>query len=175
MCFNWFFGSFLIGACFICIKFVTIKVKGSIFTCCGKYLLGLGVPLFMSCNIDQAVMRQLQEALSVPSYEGLVADFCRNGRQKIETIQGGFDARDAKAISEAARYIKSSSGTIGLVTLSKTASKLEASANLYLDNKDDDFEAMKDILELVVAFYDEGETFMLGTLECDVESGKIAG
>ena len=114
----------------------------------------------MDVEIDKDACQQVRELMG-DKWAGLVEVYLNTNGEHVKTILQAYSMGDAKAIVDAAHPMKSASGNMGLMGLSKTAKQIEAVAQEVLEGQKD----INDLEEMIVILerqFLEGQAFLSG-------------
>jgi len=112
----------------------------------------------MSDEINQDAFEQVKELMG-EKFPILVETYLRSTRDHVEKLRQGFEAQSAKTIADSAHAMKSSSGNMGLVGLSASASELEAKAREAIEGGLT-IDALGGLITTIESQFASGETFL---------------
>lgn len=111
-------------------------------------------------NID--ANEQLKDLMG-DKYAQLVETYTRTSDQHIVNIAEGFAQGDAKRIVDSAHPLKSSSGNMGLLMLSETATQLEADAKKVMIGEAD-ISTVEEFCSKITEVYAQSKDALMGTV-----------
>lgn len=113
----------------------------------------------MSDILDMDSLSELK-ALMGDKFPKLVETYTRNADKHVANIQNGFANDDAQGIVDAAHPLKSASGNMGLLSLSRLAESIEHGGKTVADGGAE-LSSLQGDVEAIGPLYEQGKAALL--------------